>query len=33
VHNIRSSDQFCVAARHVDHAVWEKSSSRGSIGV
>lgn len=24
-------EQFCVAARHVDHAVWEKSSSGGAF--
>jgi coenzyme F420-reducing hydrogenase beta subunit len=31
VHNICSSIQFCVAVRHSDRAVWEKSSSGGAL--
>lgn len=30
-HDVCNTDQFCVAARHIDHAVWEKSSSGGAF--
>ncbi|MGI6519037.1 MAG: Coenzyme F420 hydrogenase/dehydrogenase, beta subunit C-terminal domain [Bacillota bacterium] len=31
LYDMSSSEQFCVAARHLDHAVWEKSSSGGAF--